>query len=124
MTNLPCIKLPLAFENGLLDRTSKSDSIIDFVSLILSTKRGSIADAPDFGNALWEKDIGLGDMKFDQDAVAVVERSVSRNEQRLSGIRVEVKREADIERAVTVKGNYTQDGETREVAVEFDFFRT
>jgi hypothetical protein len=86
MTNLPCIKLPLSFENGLLDRTSKSDSIIDFVSLILSTKRGSIPDALDFGNAIWEKDIG--------------------------------------ERAVTVKGQYTEDGETREVAVEFDFFRT
>lgn len=124
MTNLPCIKLPLSFENGLLDRTSKSDSIIDFVSLILSTKRGSIPDALDFGNALWEKDIGLGDMKFNQDAVSVVERSVSRNERRLSSIQVEVKREADIERAVTVKGQYTEDGETREVAVEFDFFRT
>ena len=63
-------------------------------------------------------------MKFNQDAVSVVERSVSRNERRLSSIQVEVKREADIERAVTVKGQYTEDGETREVAVEFDFFRT
>ncbi len=124
MANLPCIKLPFTFENGVLDRTSKSDSIIDFVSLILSTKRGSIADAPEFGNAICEKDIGLGDMKFNRDAVSVVERSVSRNESRLSSIQVEVKREADVERAVTVKGKYTEDGETRDVAIEFDFFRT
>jgi phage baseplate assembly protein W len=124
MANLPCIKLPFTFENGLLDRTSKSDSIVDFVSLILSTKRGSIIDAPDFGNAIWEKDIGLGDMKFDRDAVAVVERSVSRNEPRLSSIEVEVKRDGDIERAVIVRGKYVEDGETKDVAIEFDFFRT
>ena len=124
MNNLPCIKLPITFENGLLDRTSKSDSIVDFVSLILSTKRGSVPDAPEFGNAIWDKDIGLGDMKFNRDAVSVVERSVSRNEFRLNSIQVEVKRDADIERAVTVKGKYTEDGETKDINLEFDFFRT
>ena len=120
---LPYIKLPLSFEDGFLDRTGKSESIVDYVTLILSTKRGTLKDIPDFGNALWEKDINLGDMRFSRDAVSVVEKSVSRNEPRVSNIQVEFRREGEVEKAIIVKAKYNEDGEKQDIVIEFDFFR-